>query len=515
MKRANTTLLEVLTTADVMTVFQEWKKQKSKNAMFKAMINYIHRVETILFFVAATRNADLDLHLQAGEQLSKLFFAFDRIKYKRLWPRYITDMHDLRTNHPETWKELQAGNIAVIKNNIPFVSIGADHACEHLNKQMKIHSGLVGISNNANARQRFFLVTRELSRVAKEFKTQFYLEPDKAREHHHLGPSAVKKEHDVIDKIKAAILKHGSPFSAEGDKLHNVITHAYIPDEYVPTILNADVTGQKLYEDYVSERINGDVSLWAPVKKENNKMFMSANKKTIKLRNKNVDLKETKDLYGRLMVLTKSSRDINQKEAIGNHEFTLTPRALFAPDGSILPCLNKSKLIHPLNKLATTETTQVDEQPEDGMDTTPYAPSRKIALVDGMVLLQKMVKKPATTVTVKHLSECFNERLMSLTRDCDDIILVFDTYRDDSLKTVTRDKRRQGRTPIQYQVRDDTNIKHIPMNRFLSHDKTKANLTNYIAAKTRVQQYIKQTGHHLFLRADQEQQRLVFPGQQS
>ena len=121
-------------------------------------------------------------------------------------------------------------------------------------------------------------------------------------------------------------------------------------DPDVPKILNADVTGQNLYEDYVSERINGDVSLWAPVKKENNKMFMSAKKKiTVKLRDKNVDLKETKDLYGRLMVLARSSRDINQKEAIGNYEFTLTPRALFAPDGTILPCLDKSKLIHLLN----------------------------------------------------------------------------------------------------------------------------------------------------------------------
>ena len=171
-----------------------------------------------------------------------------------------------------------------------------------------------------------------------------------------LGPSAVKKEHDVIDKIKAEILKHGNPFVAEGDKLHNVITHAYIPDEYVPTILNADFTGQKLYEDYVSERINGDVSLWAPVQ-ENNKMFMSANKKTaVKLRDKSVDLRETNDLYGRLMILARSSRDINQKEAIGNHEFTLTPRALFAPDGTILPCLDKSKLIHLLAKLQRLHT---------------------------------------------------------------------------------------------------------------------------------------------------------------
>ena len=349
---------------------------------------------------------------------------------------------------------------------------------------MKIHSLLIGISNNANARQLFFMFTPELSRIAKEFKSQFDLELDKTREHHDLGRIAVKKEHDVIDKIKAALLKHGNPFAVEGDKLHNVITHAYSRDEYVPTILNADVTGQQLYEDYVSDRINGGVSLWAPVKKENNKMFMSANKKTaVKLRDKTVDLKETKDLYGRLMVLAWSNRDINQKEAIGNHEFTLTSRALFALHGTILPCLDKSKLIHLFNELALAETSQEDHQPEDRMDTTPHAPSRKIALVDGMVILQKMTMKPATIMTVKDLSECFNDRLMFLTRDCDEIILVFETYRDDSLKSATRNKRRLGVAPIQYQVRDDTNIKHIPMSKFLSHDKMKANLINYIAAK--------------------------------
>src|SRR6218665_1254008 len=117
------------------------------------------------------------------------------------------------------------------------------------------------------------------------------------------------------------------------------------------------------------------------------------------------------------------------------------------------------------------------------MDVTQDVLSRKIALVDGMVLLQQMTKKLGTIVTVKDLSECFNNRLTSLTRDYDEIIHVFDTYRDYSLKSATRDKRRQGRAPIQYQVRDDTNIKHIPMNRFLSHDKTKADLTNYLAAK--------------------------------
>jgi len=79
---------------------------------------------------------------------------------------------------------------------------------------------------------------------------------------------------------------------------------------------------------------------------------------------------ETKDLYGRLMFLARSSNDIKQKEAIGNHEFTLTPRAVYAPDGTILWCMNKSMLIHLLNKLATMQPLpQEDKLLEDGVDT--------------------------------------------------------------------------------------------------------------------------------------------------
>jgi hypothetical protein len=66
---------------------------------------------------------------------------------------------------------------------------------------------------------------------------------------------------------------------------------------------------------------------------------------------------------------------------------------------------------------------------------------------------------------------------MSLTRDYDEVILVFDTYMVESLKGATREKRRQ-------KIRDDTNIKNIPMSRLRSHDQTKADLTEYLASKT-------------------------------
>ena len=310
----------------------DWEEQKAKNAVFRSMMNYLHRVATILYFIAASRNADLHLHLEAGEALSKLFFAMDRIKYKRLWPRYIADMHALKIDQPETWRELEESNISVTKSAIPFVSTGADHACEHLNKLMKVHAGLIGISNTPNARQRFFLAAPELSCLAKEFKDQFHDVGSKVVEHHDLSPSKIRREHGTIGRIKDAIQSHGNPFAVEDNMIYNIITHAYIPDEYVPQILNIDDTGQKLYEDYVAERVNGDVSLWAPVKKQNNKMYMSGNKTPkVKIRDKIVDQKETKDLYGRLMVLARSNSDIDQKHPVGTYEFTLTPRALFSP----------------------------------------------------------------------------------------------------------------------------------------------------------------------------------------
>ena len=116
----------------------------------------------------------------------------------------------------------------------------------------------------------FFLAAPEMSHLSEEFKGQFGVTSSKTKSHPEVQPAAVRKEHEAVDKIKAAIQSHGNPFSAEGDQLYNFITHACVPQENVKQILTVDEQGQQLYEEYDAERINGDVSLWAPVKKQNN-----------------------------------------------------------------------------------------------------------------------------------------------------------------------------------------------------------------------------------------------------
>ena len=54
------------------------------------------------------------------------------------------------------------------------------------------------------------------------------------------------------------------------------LTHACVPDEFVEQILNANDTGQKMYEDYVTVRTNGNISLWAKVTKVGYTMLLSS-----------------------------------------------------------------------------------------------------------------------------------------------------------------------------------------------------------------------------------------------
>ena len=109
---------------------------------------------------------------------------------------------------------------------------------------------------------------------------------------------------------------------------------------------------------------------------------MSGNKTMgFKIRNKSIELKESKDVFGRLMILSKSSREIDQKQAISTFEFTMTPRSLFTPDGEILPCTDKSKLIQAIEDVSTDEQQNtLDSSSGENIDP-------KIAVVDGMKLV--------------------------------------------------------------------------------------------------------------------------------
>lgn len=62
-----------------------------------------------------------------------------------------------------------------------------------------------------------------------------------------------------------------------------------------------------------------------------------------------------------------------------------------------------------------------------------------------------------------------------------EVHIVFDSYKENSLKKAMRDIREKGSDPIQYKVRPETKIESIPMHKLLAHDKTKDELTEFLS----------------------------------
>lgn len=182
-----------------------------------------------------------------------------------------------------------------------------------------------------------------------------------------------------------------------------------------------------------------------------------------------------------MMLVCKSQRDINVQEAVGMYEFSVVPRSLFAPDGTMLYCNAKSDLMSILEKLPEEAMDDQDET-DDQRTTNNY----KVAIVDGMAELQSL-KKPDSIKDCLQLAEHFCDRIFTKYADYSEIRLIFDRYDVPvSLKEATR-RRRQGNTDaVHYKVTESTQISKVPMKRLLSHNLTKMELTALIS-KTALQ----------------------------
>ncbi|KAK3729253.1 hypothetical protein QZH41_000226 [Actinostola sp. cb2023] len=187
------------------------------------------------------------------------------------------------------------------------------------------------------------------------------------------------------------------------------------------------------------------------------------------------------------MVVCKSRPDIDIKEAIGQYEFSVVPRSLFAAgDGTMLHCSAKSALMTILVKLGgeleQRPTTGPRNSVHERMDVEPSSQLR-VAVVDAMAELQSL-DKPDAIKDCLQLAEHFSSRITRKYQSSDEVRLIFDRYDlPSSLKTGTRVKRKAGQDPVYYRITNSTHIAKVRMRRLLSHTKTKNELTSYLAEK--------------------------------
>ena len=488
-ERAHQCFVDGISSSKIIEKMLEFDAANNRSPLFVVMRHYMCMIMEMFAFIRSVRSGNWKLHLITLEQFTKYFFAHDRLNYSRMIPLYLAEMASLEASDPSIHQEFMNGNWVVNKNNrVSFCAVGADNALEHLNRSMKVSGGLVGITQNESARAKFFLIAPELARLSSEAKSMAGVSLHTPEQHHTLSAAIVAREDKGVQQLIAAIKSFTNPFSVSKDSasnndLYNLVTKVVMSEEIKNDLCQQSEIGRKLFNTFVDERLKtGKVNLWSTMKKRKLKTWKSSCK-VIKMKTavKVVELKEDRSLFARLMMICKSRPEVDIKEAIALYEFSVVPRSLFAPDGTMLHCSCKSALMHILEKLTGESSSEVTRQ-----TSSPNAEVQfKVAIVDGMAEIQSL-DKPAWIETCKHLAEHFNNRLFSKYDENQEIRLIFDGYDvPSSLKSATRTRRQGLEDPVYYRISDSTHIAKVPLKKLLSHTKTKAELTTFLAKKVK------------------------------
>lgn len=105
-----------------------------------------------------------------------------------------------------------------------------------------------------------------------------------------------------------------------------------------------------------------------------------------------------------------------------------------------------------------------------------------VAIIDAMAEIQMLNNDCETSL---QLGTKITEHFLQKYRRYNELHVIFDTYKDVSLKNATREKRQNGVAPIYYASFNThgniSKIANIDLKKLLSHTRTKRELTIYLA----------------------------------
>ena len=335
--------VSIITTNEVSEALDKIDSTLTMQALFYR--NYMRMVENLLLFIRASREGQWKLHLASLQYFANLFFAHDQLNYARLTPVYLKEMLTLCSEDVETWKFFEGGNFSVNKNTVPFCAIGVDHAMEQENKSMKIAGGITGITLNQTALDRFVLTAPQISQIVEEFFENNGISDTSNKKHHQLIGSANRRITKNAESLKTTMEKFDLSFE-ETTCVFNVVTKKVLSPEATTQMLNHEEEGKKLLEEFTTKRLEGNLSVWDKMKKRKLLTFKTTAKSLKKkVNDKMVSLREEKTLITRFLVMARQRPDIDLPILLGNFEFSVIPKSLFDTDGSVLPVIDKSKVI--------------------------------------------------------------------------------------------------------------------------------------------------------------------------
>ena len=327
-------------TLELRSLFQEFKSESRANSkMFAFWDDYGHMVKLLLQFVKAERAGNWEMHLLCVSAMLPYFYAMDRPNYARWLPVYLIDMRQLATKHPDVHHEFVNGNHAVSRSSNPFALVWTDMALEQsINAHSKSKGGIIGISQNPGALDRWFLTSHERASVTTAVKDMYMQERDIVHPHKEAGTKPVARDEADVQKLITCFTTElmSNPFTQDSNSLFNFATGIVLPTDIADDLLGSTEKGRDQMNNFVEKRLNtNEISFWDPIANVKVKTFHSTTKNVqVKAVNdKLVTVGADRELFGRLLIAA-NVRQINLKDVLC-YELSSVPFSLAHQDGTL------------------------------------------------------------------------------------------------------------------------------------------------------------------------------------
>jgi hypothetical protein len=152
---------------------EEFNHEYENDSRFKYWSTYIEMVEVLLDYIKSHRDGNWSLHLEAFEAMLPWLTIYDHTNYARWGPIYLADMKNLPAKVKDEFLE---GNFVIKQSSHRFNQVPIDQATEWVNRICKLSNGIIGITRNDTARDRFCATWSDRTQISAETKLLFGLQ---------------------------------------------------------------------------------------------------------------------------------------------------------------------------------------------------------------------------------------------------------------------------------------------------------------------------------------------------
>ena len=311
--------------------------------------------------------------------------------------------------------------------------------------------------------RRWQICSPEVARVVSEFEELTVLKGNEHSKynHHEDSPTFQEKFRKNVDKLSNEIEQLGNPFIVDdSEELIQLGTKNVMGDDVVSTVRQIEELGKNQHAEFRRTRILAHtVQLDSPIKKNKLPLFKVSATKGHSTKSESKELKMHIRLFSQMYISTQIRG--GDLEEFFSHETLQYP-----------PSLSKCGEMRSGNKSDLVK--HIEPSAESG-STTPKVTA---AVLEGSVLVN--MTKPNKNQSFKnYCSDIFFPQVKKLRQqyNSERIDVVFDTYKDPSLKASTRMKRGKG---IRRKVQDNS-IAPTNWRGFLRLDQNKTELFAYLS----------------------------------